>query len=736
MLQLSRILPTDHRVSEPIDRLRAIRHRKTRYGGKTLLLSSSPIAGREFQISINLPSMSSSDSSSTSSFSDGRNPSLKSQPLESEFQSSVTVEDSDREELASVNHVQQGVEDTENGAIDDEVVDVEDDGRCESSDQEEMNVVEETGDGNGVEGLEASRRDLEPEGEVLASSVVNVEGDSRRESSDREEINEVKETRDGIGGFVWRRTNSELDVEAEAPASPSSSGYAGERGSSSGTSGSRRDGDVSEDEILEVGNDGVDGGDVDDDYQAEWTPGKRHVNEDDASISWRKRKKHFFVLSNSGKPIYSRYGDEHKLAGFSATLQAIISFVENGGDRVKYVRAGMHQVIFLVKGPIYLVCISCTEEPNESLTGQLELLYGQMILILTKSLNRCFEKNPKFDMTPLLRGTDDVFSSLIHSFSWNPATFLHAYTCLPLPCETRQAAGAILQDVADSGVLFAILMCKHRVISLVGAQKASLHPDDMMLLANFIMSSESFRQVYSTLNRLMWTSESFSPICLPRYNPMAFLYAYVHYFDADTYLILLTTRSDAFYHLKDCRIRVETVLLKSNVLSQVQRSMLDGGMRVEDLSVDPLLRVGSTSRVGQDKLPIETPEGIRESCVGMGGPAGLWHFLYRSVYLDQYVSSEFSSPINTRQQQKRLYRAYQKLYVSMHSKGTGPHKTQFRRDETYVLLCWVTPDFELYAAFDPLADKALAIKTCNKVCQWVKDVENEIFLMGASPFSW
>lgn len=42
----------------------------------------------------------------------------------------------------------------------------------------------------------------------------------------------------------------------------------------------------------------------------------------------------------------------------------------------------------------------------------------QMILILTKSLNKCFEKNPKFDMTPLLGGTDVVFSSLIHSFSW------------------------------------------------------------------------------------------------------------------------------------------------------------------------------------------------------------------------------------------------------------------------------------------------------------------------------
>ncbi|XP_050212113.1 vacuolar fusion protein MON1 homolog isoform X2 [Mercurialis annua] len=473
---------------------------------------------------------------------------------------------------------------------------------------------------------------------------------------------QVEEDRIEESGSI-RRTNSE--VEVDAPPSPSSSGYAGERGSSNATN-------EDDDEIQEISKD-RDGVDFRSDSQTSWTPGKRHVDEDDASITWRKRKKHFFILSHSGKPIYSRYGDEHKLAGFSATLQAIISFVENGEDRVKLVRAGKHQVVFLVKGPIYLVCISCTEEPYEALRGQLELIYGQMILILTKAVNRCFEKNPKFDMTPLLGGTDVVFSSLIHSFSWNPAIFLHAYTCLPLAYATRQAAGAILQDVADSGVLFAILMCKHKVVNLVGAQKASLHPDDMLLLSNFIMSSESFR-----------TSESFSPICLPRYNPMAFLYAYVHYLDADTYLMLLTTSSDAFYHLKDCRIRIEMVLLKSNVLSEIQRSMLDGGMRVEDLPGDPLPHTGTpASHLGQHKLPTDAPEAFRESYVGIGGPAGLWHFMYRSIYLDQYVSSEFSSPINSPQQQKRLYRAYQKLYTSMHDKGNGPHKTQFRRDETY-----------------------------------------------------
>ncbi|CAA6654897.1 unnamed protein product [Spirodela intermedia] len=544
-----------------------------------------------------------------------------------------------------------------------------------------QNELRHEGDTEIVEEIPQRAQDLVEE-TVLASSE-EVSGDSSR------------------GALVWRESS---DRDGEEPPSPSSSGYAGERGSSVGSSENDDIGDV-ENGFSGQGNP-VDG--------IAWGTGRKHIGEDEASVSWRKRKKHFFVLSHSGKPIYSRYGDEHKLAGFSATLQAIISFVENSGDCVQLVRAGNHQVVFLVKGPIYLVCISCTEETNE------------MLVILTKSVNRCFERNPKFDMTPLLGGTDDVFSSLIHAFSWNPATFLHAYTCLPLAYSTRQAAGAILQDVADSGVLFAILMCKHKVISLVGAQKASLRPDDVLLLSNFVLSSESFR-----------TSESFSPICLPRYNPMAFLYAYIHFFDVDTYLMLLTTSSEAFYHLKDCRVRIERVLVTSNVLSEVQRSLLDGGLHVEDLPVDSSSHSGSSSsRLSQDGLTSAAPGRVREGYTGIGGPSGLWHFIYRSIYLDQYVSSEFSPPLNSASRQKWLYRAYQRLYASMHDKGSGPHKKQFRRDENYVMLCWITQDFELYAAFDPLADKALAIKTCDRVCHWIRDMENEVFLLGASPFSW
>ncbi|MBA0584571.1 hypothetical protein Gorai_015376, partial [Gossypium raimondii] len=131
------------------------------------------------------------------------------------------------------------------------------------------------------------------------------------------------------------------------------------------------------------------------------------------------------------------------------------------------------------------------------------------------------------------------------------------------------------------------------------------------------------------------------------------------------------------------RIRIETVLLKSNILSEVQRSLLDGGIQVEDLHVAPLPRSGPSPHQVQQILQTDSPERPREPFVGIGGPAGLWHFIYRSIYLDQYVSTEFSAPLNNHQQQKRLYRAYLRLYTSMHDKGIGPYKTQFKRDENY-----------------------------------------------------
>lgn len=56
-----------------------------------------------------------------------------------------------------------------------------------------------------------------------------------------------------------------------------------------------------------------------------------------------------------------------------------------------------------------------------------------------------------------------IMHFIVVVFFRNPASFLHAYTYLPLPCATRQAVAAILQDVSDSGVIYSMLMSKYKV---------------------------------------------------------------------------------------------------------------------------------------------------------------------------------------------------------------------------------------------------------------------------------
>ena len=58
--------------------------------------------------------------------------------------------------------------------------------------------------------------------------------------------------------------------------------------------------------------------------------------EEEKVIRWRSRRKHFFVLSAAGKPIYSRYGDDSLISGYMGVIQAIISFFEDNGDALKY----------------------------------------------------------------------------------------------------------------------------------------------------------------------------------------------------------------------------------------------------------------------------------------------------------------------------------------------------------------------------------------------------------------
>ncbi len=83
----------------------------------------------------------------------------------------------------------------------------------------------------------------------------------------------------------------------------------------------------------------------------------------------------------------------------------------------------------------------------------------------------------------------------------------------PTQCYTLGAQAA--------GALYGLLLAGELVAALAQPRAAPLDAADLLLLSSFVRRTGSFAAA----------AESFSPVCLPRYNASAFLHAYVAYLD-------------------------------------------------------------------------------------------------------------------------------------------------------------------------------------------------------------
>lgn len=64
--------------------------------------------------------------------------------------------------------------------------------------------------------------------------------------------------------------------------------------------------------------------------------------EDVSSDAWRSHRKHVFVLSEAGKPIYTRYGTEEALSSTMGVMMALVSFVEAEKNIIRSIHAGQN----------------------------------------------------------------------------------------------------------------------------------------------------------------------------------------------------------------------------------------------------------------------------------------------------------------------------------------------------------------------------------------------------------
>lgn len=103
---------------------------------------------------------------------------------------------------------------------------------------------------------------------------------------------------------------------------------------------------------------------------------REHLANDDHDImsepSWINQKCHIFILSNSGKPIYSLNGEEDKISHLFGVISAIVSVIEDDdNDDIKSIKTKDTQFVFLIKTPLILCGVYKSKRSEQQITNQL-----------------------------------------------------------------------------------------------------------------------------------------------------------------------------------------------------------------------------------------------------------------------------------------------------------------------------------------------------------------------------
>lgn len=87
---------------------------------------------------------------------------------------------------------------------------------------------------------------------------------------------------------------------------------------------------------------------------------------------WIQKRKHIFILSSAGKPIYSLHENEGKLATLCGTLQALVSFVQANNDTITSIVADGIKFVFLIRSSLILVAATRDNIAVQQLQMQLK----------------------------------------------------------------------------------------------------------------------------------------------------------------------------------------------------------------------------------------------------------------------------------------------------------------------------------------------------------------------------
>ncbi|ORY27778.1 trafficking protein Mon1-domain-containing protein [Naematelia encephala] len=402
----------------------------------------------------------------------------------------------------------------------------------------------------------------------------------------------------------------------------------------------------------------------------------------------------YYVLTDAGKPVFASSEDSNEsMTSLVALAQTLISIFAEDDDRIRSIIKGGQRIAFVLKTPLYLFCVSDWGEPEHVLRVQLEYIHLHILSVVTSTqLSRAFQRRSNFDPTRLLEGTDNFLRNLIARSQYDFSYLTSTLQPLRMPPALRDTAAAALMPPARfKDLLYVLLVAGGHIVTLLRPRKHSIHPSDLHLLLNTLASSTTLR-----------SSETWLPICFPKFNPAGFVHAYISFVLPDVGLVFVSADRDAFEDLRGWKDIVMEKLETDKTLAKIQAAI---------------------------------PQ--HEYSVSAVGSPGLRHFIYKSRQHVQITSPAWEAPYDQDAlSRQRVVTMYQRLHDAVHSRSgqSSPLKLVYTKSENEACLAWITKPFELYITVTPHLTKSAVVAAANSVARWMAGEEGKVFLKDAPVF--
>ena len=288
----------------------------------------------------------------------------------------------------------------------------------------------------------------------------------------------------------------------------------------------------------------------------------RKFDQNPRSEEWSKHERQFFIITDSSRPVYVRYGDEVKTTPILCTIVAFTGqLVRDGEQKLKFFQAGDKLFVFYLPFPFIYVCVSSIKLPINLLYQELILLEKVLFSLLTPQISQTLLRRPNFDIKKQTSGSERLFTSILYKMDKSHSFIFYNYIPMCGISKNRNEFKNIIYNLKIDSILGIIVFYLGEVFLIIQKKNYDISVEDIHILSN-----NSYPQTDSLEN-------SWSPIYLCSFNTMLHILT-VNLKDSPFKIVLLSEDAESSH--KCTHIADQIVEKFKNLHNDIKNAMVKG----------------------------------------------------------------------------------------------------------------------------------------------------------------